>query len=802
MRLMAYPAAIMANTFAMMMVMIGLSLFGKSELAADFGLVHGASVALFYALSGNARSLIIGRSVKVGAADILRFRCLLVLPLSVLAFMLSVGVVAVDWSMALLLVGRRAVEWLAEVFLSEHEVESRSASALRFFLAQGVLSLTLLLVLLFDSPFTLVVLMLWALSPILWSVNSQLFRSAWRSHGQKKVMQGMLPHLGSSAVIGISVYIFRLFILLLAGKQVAGDLFSAFALGGILGAVFAQALGPSLVHHEQQAGRSAPKLRILTSICGFSLLAGFVLSALVLLCPDALAWTGKEDLFWLAVGCSLIGGVVMVLAQRIRLRILQGVAGGDVFGSDMLANIVLVGCVPLFFYAFGVELLAALYLAGAVLSLVFYASENRGIFAGRELMLRINRRWLLGALALLLFLPVFFQLANGLFREVGVFNSGGSLALLPIPLSVVACYAGIVLLGNYAQARLALVIVFLTFIGMLLSTVLLATDQGDHERVKLILLVQYLLPMFALVLGHQFGSQRDALDVLSNVLLWLLMVIIPLQLISTLLAGMSYLSPSLIGFSVYQHLQYVPVLLIGAFLIALFGRWEGASSQPWLLALAVLMGFYAALSLSMLAMGLLLGGVAGFALRNTLLAVAKRRAIFALVLVVGSLLFGLFYMANASVMRDKLGIDLDEGGPRNLQQRLVYWQYYFSGVTESGHTLLFGHLNVPDRETYPSAHNYYLDFIYNFGSLAILPLISLLVWTLYQTLRNIHRLWSSPALAGLAGVVIFLLLVDNTLKVGMRQPYPGIITFFLWGMLLACLSGCGAAREAQSHPPT
>lgn len=231
MRLMAYPAAIMANTFAMMMVMIGLSLFGKSEQAADFGLVHGASVALFYALSGNARSLIIGRSVKVGTADILRFRCLLVLPLSALAFMLSVGVVAVDWSIALLLVGRRAVEWLAEVFLSEHEVESRCASALRFFLAQGVLSLALLLVLLFDSPFTLVALMLWAMSPMLWSVNSQLFRAAWRSHGHQKVLRGMLPHLGSSAVIGISVYVFRLFILLLVGKQIAGDLFSAFALG-------------------------------------------------------------------------------------------------------------------------------------------------------------------------------------------------------------------------------------------------------------------------------------------------------------------------------------------------------------------------------------------------------------------------------------------------------------------------------------------------------------------------------------------------------------------------------------------
>lgn len=62
----------------------------------------------------------------------------------------------------------------------------------------------------------------------------------------------LLPHFGSTAVIGVSVYVFRLFILLVADKQVAGDLFSAFALGGILGAVFSQALGPTMVRHELQ----------------------------------------------------------------------------------------------------------------------------------------------------------------------------------------------------------------------------------------------------------------------------------------------------------------------------------------------------------------------------------------------------------------------------------------------------------------------------------------------------------------------------------------------------------------------
>lgn len=115
---MVFPISFMANMFSMMLVMIGLSLFGKPALAADFGLVHGATVALFYSFSGNARSLILAESGEVGAAGILRLRLLMLLPLGILAFMLCIGVVDGGWLFVLLLVVRRAAEWLAEIFVS------------------------------------------------------------------------------------------------------------------------------------------------------------------------------------------------------------------------------------------------------------------------------------------------------------------------------------------------------------------------------------------------------------------------------------------------------------------------------------------------------------------------------------------------------------------------------------------------------------------------------------------------------------------------------------------------------------
>lgn len=792
MSMLVFPAAFMANTFAMMLVMIGLSVFGRPELAADFGLVHGATVALFYSFSGNARSLILGEAKEINSAKILRVRFLMVLPLSALAFMLSVGVVGSEWLFVLLLVGRRAAEWLAEVFLSDQEVHHRKRPALLFFVGQGVLSLLLLLVLVDGAGIVVPMTLIWAVSPLLGCINKRLIRqSVTKDFNLLQVLKFLLPHFGSTAVVGVSVYVFRLFILLVVGTQVAGDLFAAFAMGGILGAVFSQALGPTMVRREMSVGGSGRLSKLFSLAMVGSAGLGLMLLATAGFAPEWLVWTQKSILFWLAVGCSLLGGVVTVLAQRVRLRMLQDGISGDVFGSDMLANILLITSIPFFFYGGGAESLAVLYLFGAVLSLGFYASEREGLLSGRLDMSRGYGLWLLYVLAFLLFIPLFFQLIGGLYRgDFNYFGSGGNLALLPIPVSVFACYGGIVLLGRYSQVRLSLISIFFVFMGMLLTTSLLAASEGGYDKSKLILLVQFMLPMFALVLGQQFGSRQESAVMLSKVMFFLLLVIVPLQLASTVITGVGYLSPSLFFFGVYQHLQYVPVLFVVMFLIALFGLWDSQRFRSWFLVLAVFMGIYTALSVSMLAMALLVAGTLSFAVHKVFLKCHVKMAFVLFFMTFFSLLLGFLYMIKSDLIREKFGIAVDGSWdlrPQNVGDRLVYWRFYFEGVMESGETFLLGHAQAPDRKLYPSAHNYYLDIAYNFGFIALLPLLALVGFTVFTVLRYFPILWRGSYELSLAGVVIFLLMVDNLFKVGMRQPYPGIVTYFFWGVLLAVL---------------
>ncbi|MGH8765368.1 MAG: hypothetical protein ACRET8_06595, partial [Burkholderiales bacterium] len=123
------------------------------------------------------------------------------------------------------------------------------------------------------------------------------------------------------------------------------------------------------------------------------------------------------------------------------------------------------------------------------------------------------------------------------------------------------------------------------------------------------------------------------------------------------------------------------------------------------------------------------------------------------------------------------------------------WRLFGGGVIESPEALAFGHLKPLARDQRSSAHNFYIDFAYNFGLLALLPLLVLIVHTGTLLWRRRRAVLASEPLLALALVVVLLVLVESNLKVSLRQPYPGIAIYFLWGLLLARLREPAAARE-------
>jgi hypothetical protein len=323
-----------------------------------------------------------------------------------------------------------------------------------------------------------------------------------------ETLRGAFPHIGSTAIDGISTYVLRLVVFVVAGREMSGLLFTAFALGSFVAAIFANIVGPTLaLRRARNAGRSV--YAAVWRVTGAMAATGAVLSAAVVVAGEP-AWAGKPAHFWLALGLSLLGGAAMIIAQTLRLRLFDERQAEILFGPDVLRNLTAIVAAPLLYYVVSPAALGALYLAMGLLTLFFYWSATRlprfdqhpGAFA----LLQV-------ALAGGILFPVFFQLQGGIYHspEAPLLDSGGSVMRLPLPVSLLACLAGIVLLARYGQAILSLSTIFLLFIAVALTSAVVSQGSVVDEARKFLLLFQFLIPAFALVLGQMFGAGRSAL---------------------------------------------------------------------------------------------------------------------------------------------------------------------------------------------------------------------------------------------------------------------------------------------------
>ncbi len=773
-----FPMAFMANNFAMTILLILLGLADKSGTAAEIGIVQGVTLALFYAFSANARSLILNPSSGISSRSVLAARLMLMVPLSLTAYAVSIVSVGIDPVLAVVLILRRCVEWIGEVHLSEMELLDDRKFARIFLMMQAIPFVLILGWMVFGLSHLTMILTLWALLPLSLSVG-YLKVNAPAFHGTLvKVGGAILPNLGSTAIIGITVYLFRLLILLHAGRQIAGDLFASFAIGGLTGGVFANALGPSIVLHEQRSGRKQYPLMLKAALF-LSLACGVFVFLIARMEPSLLVWTRKSTGFWEAVGLSLIGGVIMAQAQRIRFRLLQHDEEFGVFGPDVMMNVMIVAAVPFTYYLLGTEAMGGLYLLSAILALLLYSSAKKWMSVQR------NMTWIMAGLAALLLMPIFVQTGNGLFLDHTLhYDTGGKLTNLPLPLSVVACFAGIILLGEYEGAFLSFSFIFLTCLLMAFGAMLSSKVGPLQESAKLMQMIQFILPMFALVLGQFFVAQNGK-SRFERAFLYLLAFIVPLHLLASWWQGSLILLPFVGLFSIYQYMEYVPGILICAYLVSLYSLWDAAIERRILLILAPLMAVYAAASMSATAMTLLLAGFVGLGYIRWRLHAEK--IIPAVLLVVtalagGYLHFEKIHAATVGYTEKEMALPVPAGGR--------------TGVISATDIFLVGHEGISELR-HSGDRSYYRDLFYNFGLLASLPVAGLLGYTLFLAYRHRAAIFSSTALAGLCLVTLFELFVDNSMKAGMRQPYPGIFTFFLWGMLLSQLLGLKKAGEAQ-----
>lgn len=398
--------------------------------------------------------------------------------------------------------------------------------------------------------------------------------------------------------------------------------------------------------------------------------------------------------------------------------------------------------------------------------------------------------WMVGVGVLF---PLFFQLDGGVYRDIfPITDSQGVLAKLPLPLSILTCLLAFAFItGNFAKIRPALAMIFGTILVSLLS-VWFGGDGVTSLHRKLIMTMQVILPLGGLLLGQLVDDQGK---IIARAFLVVLSVVVPLELLSTWAQGGLIVTHYLYVFSIYSHLQYVPVIFVCAFIFSLTSLWD--EYKVWLCLLAIPMAVYLAASLSFLAIFAYVFLVLPFGVcklwphRGNAKLMSMSLALIAAVTVAGLAYYGQLDGKRASVEGQqalygaKFKVLAEGKLPMNVLERLDDWSLFGRGILESKKSLLLGHAQPMPREIRSSPHNWYIDMAYTFGLVALLPILILMVYTACLCVK--HRRVISSQTWWLAAIVFYLVVVDSNFKVTLRQPYPGIFAYFLWGLLLTRL---------------
>jgi len=399
--------------------------------------------------------------------------------------------------------------------------------------------------------------------------------------------------------------------------------------------------------------------------------------------------------------------------------------------------------------------------------------------------------------------PLFFQLSGSIFISNNLkFDTQGDLFLLPLPMASVFCFIGIAILLRLEKRHFGMGFVFSVFILMMLSTIVSTDGENKAELAKFILLIQFILPMFALVFGSLYLMPKSDYLRFEAVALYVLLLVVPLEVVSTIIRGTGVLSPYLHIFSLYQHLQYLPVIFIGLYFLTVNSLYKNNKLRFLIMFMAPWMGIYLSASLSTMAIIL--------AVISTVIScwfVNKKRKYIILLVVLFWASFTMYYPITQTTTTyalkyshelEKVGENVIRYEPskfkimtdlsNSLKEQLPYWVFYSKGIFESPEIFLFGHATRPDRNAYPSAHNFYLDLIYHFGMISLLPFIYLIFITIRNGWQVVNTGLATPDLVMLIALVGFFIFVDNSFQVSLRQPYPGMVMFFIWGILLTKIS--------------
>tara|TARA_B100000963_G_scaffold187057_1_gene162721 strand:+ start:7770 stop:9029 length:1260 start_codon:yes stop_codon:yes gene_type:complete len=395
---------------------------------------------------------------------------------------------------------------------------------------------------------------------------------------------------------------------------------------------------------------------------------------------------------------------------------------------------------------------------------------------------------------IILLIPIFFLLNGKIYYEPDInLNLQSYLYNVPIPASyfistILICYFFYKKNFKIFDNKIIKILIY-----SIISLIILLIFNKSLDYYRAVNLIQFLLPWMGLIIALNLKIYENT----YNVVYYFLLCILSLQLFLTFFLGKKIIISNILFFTVYQNIQYVSTIFTLLTILVSMNLYREKKIEIIFLNLISLIYSTLVYSLSSLIIFALF--FLGYLIKVFFKKNKSKKKIFK-TLTLAIIFFFLFsnYFTNLIKNDDETKFMTNENNvnyyenmlkfkdilnfksPANINLRIEIYKKYYEEILDNKKILLIGDKEGYLDKIFKSSHNLILDIIYKFGLILVIPYLYLF-FLIFFRLISLNK--KSNDFYSLLFVLV-VIVIENFFKVSLKQPYPGIISFYLIGYYL------------------
>ncbi len=755
------------NFISLNIFIILLYIFKFNQLVTEVAVFGSFTILICQIFSSNSRSLIFSKK-NLQPTDVILQRFVFIFPILIFSLIFIYIYKFSDISLITSVLFLIIAQWIYEIILSSKEVKSKKIDYKHlclYFVALLTIIISLYYKNFFSIKIAINILSLYLFFEIYKFLTSVKFSININTFNLKSWFASFLfSSFGSSLAISASNFFFRFFVVILNKTEISSVLIIGFMFGSLPVSLFTNIFGPSIIREKIKLQTLIKKLNFIFAAV-FFLVLYFFYNYLININSQIYV---NSELLLLTIGLSFLGFYPMILGLYKRQFFIQRSLNENFFYLDMIYSVAVITVIPAIYVLSNTNYFAFSFLITSILSFVIY-------FFSKNLA-KIN---IIKIFIFLLPIPLFLSFFNALKRfEISIFSTAdidmiNHIYSLPFPISIIVVPLLTLVLFSTIRFKIYTIYIFVFSFILSISSILFTQRLTFLNSLNLI---QFYLPMAALICGEIIGKLKNYRDFFFRVIFFISLTVIGLDIISQIIPKQTLQIFLLSNFQIFSDFQYSIFPLIIALLFFLGDYFEKVRSTNFQLFLIIVI-------------------LITYIVVNQFFSLLLFLIIFFLTISFQNqfhfkkLIFSLFVILTICFF-----VILKSDGLLNFIEKLFYYSaehryqsyvIFLDEIFKNFKNFFFGsNVNNLIYLEVPGIFNYYLDFIYNFGFLSLFPLITLIYITIKFSydLNQINFNFENTLFFSL---FLYMVFIDSNLRVAFKQPYAGVILYFYWGLYIS-----------------